>query len=83
MLCSIYIEFYLRDVNQQSLQKLQKKLDQKEEQLTNAKKHLTEVEAKLADAANLTPSDLEQLSKEHSSTNNTIQQLPSLAIMDE
>ena len=26
MLCSIYIEFYLRDVNQQTLQKLQQKL---------------------------------------------------------
>ena len=62
-----------KDEKAEELKKLQKKLDQKEEQLTNAKKHRTEVEAKLADAANLTPSDLEQLSKEHSSANNTVQ----------
>ncbi|MFB1012657.1 MAG: ABC-F family ATP-binding cassette domain-containing protein, partial [Bacteroidia bacterium] len=35
-----------KDEKAEELKKLQKKLDQKEEQLTNAKKHLTEVEAK-------------------------------------
>ncbi|HAY89066.1 MAG TPA: hypothetical protein DCY51_06480, partial [Bacteroidetes bacterium] len=53
------------------LKKLQKQLDQKEEQLSNAKKHLSGIEAQLADAGNLTPADLEKLSKEHSAATDT------------
>jgi ATP-binding cassette subfamily F protein 3 len=61
-----------KDEKADLLKKLQKKLDQKEEQLENAKKYLGDVEAKLADAANLTPDDLEKMSKEHSAATNSV-----------
>jgi ATP-binding cassette subfamily F protein 3 len=61
-----------KDEKADLLKKLQKKLDQKEEQLENAKKYLGDVEAKLADAANLTPDDLEKMSKEHSAATKSV-----------
>ena len=60
-----------KDEKAERLKKLQKQLDQKEEQLSNAKKHLSGIEAQLADAGNLTPADLEKLSKEHSAATDT------------
>jgi len=64
-----------KDEKADQLKKLQKRLDQKEEQLANAKQYLADVEAKLADAANLTPEDLEKLSKDHSSATTTVSEV--------
>jgi ATP-binding cassette subfamily F protein 3 len=61
-----------KDEKSDLLKKLQKKLEKKEEQLENAKKYLGDIEAKLADAANLTPDDLEKMSKEHSAANKSV-----------
>ncbi|PCJ67160.1 MAG: ABC transporter ATP-binding protein [Bacteroidetes bacterium] len=61
-----------KDETKERLKKLQKKLDQKEEQLTNAKAHSLDLEAKLGDAGNLSPEDLTQLSKEYAAANDSM-----------
>jgi ATP-binding cassette subfamily F protein 3 len=66
-----------KDEKEEQLKKLQKNLSLKEEQMTNAKTHLTALETKLADAANLTSADLEQLSKLHSSATQLVNRVSS------
>ncbi|HBN04116.1 MAG TPA: hypothetical protein DD396_08720, partial [Bacteroidetes bacterium] len=57
-----------KDEKIEQVKKLQKQLDGKEEQLKNAKSHGASLEAKLAEAANLTPEDFESLSKEYAAS---------------
>ena len=66
-----------KDERADQIKKLQKKLDQKEEQLTNAKKHVSDLETKLADAADLSPEELEKLSKEYAAATDNVKNIAS------
>ena len=64
-----------KDEKIEQVKKLQKQLDGKEEQLKNAKSHGASLEAKLAEAANLTPEDFESLSKEYAASTASIKSI--------
>lgn len=64
-----------KDETKEFLKKLQKKLDTKEEQLANAKSHVSSLEDRLADAANLSPEELETISKEYASANSNVKSI--------
>lgn len=64
-----------RNEKEALLKKLQKKLDQQEEQLSRAQLHLNALSDQLSDTQHLNSEDYESLSKDYTQTNQLIQQL--------